>query len=456
MNRRAAATGLLAAALLLTPALATADAGGPGAGDPYFPHAGNTGYEVDHYDLRVHYAHGSGRIRARTGILATSTQDLSRFDLDLRGLHVRRVEVDGKRARTRRAGQELVIKPRSPIANGARFRVTVRYDGKPGPVTDPDGSQEGWLRTPDGAFVASEPQGSPSWFPCNDTPADKATYRIAVTVPRGLKAMSNGRLVSDSRRGPRRTMVWRERQPMATYLVTATIGRFRVTRGHADGVPTVTAVDPAIGSAPAIRAMPRIIRFFSHKFGPYPFDALGAIVDQSSAGYALETQTRPLYSANPQSATVAHEYAHQWFGDSVSLTRWREIWLNEGFATFAQWLWQAHEGGMSLRRHFRQAYATPASDKPAWQPPPGDPGSPKHLFAGSIYFRGAMTLEALREKIGSHDLFHILREWAAVHQYGNVTTRQFIQLAESVSGRNLHHFFGVWLYRPAKPRRGSW
>jgi aminopeptidase N len=228
-----------------------------------------------------------------------------------------------------------------------------------------------------------------------------------------------------------------------------------MTRSRADGLPSWTAVDPAVGRAPEVRETGRIVRFFSRKFGPYPFDSLGAIVDQSNAGFALETQTRPLYTTVPDETTVAHELAHQWFGDSVSLRRWRDIWLNEGFATFAEWLWQAHDGGAGLRRHFHQAFATPARDRAAWDPPPGNPNA-KHLFAGSVYFRGGLALEALRERIGSHDFYTVLRDWAAAHGYGNATTRQFIDLAESVSGRNLGHFFRVWLRRPGKPRPGSW
>ena len=192
------------------------------------------------------------------------------------------------------------------------------------------------------------------------------------------------------------------------------------------------------------------------KFGPYPFGTLGGIVDPSSAGFALETQTRPLYTSVPTAGLVAHELAHQWFGDSVGLRRWRDIWLNEGFATFAEWMWQAHEGGPSLRRHFRQAYATPAKDHPAWDPPPGRVGGPKHLFAPSVYFRGAMALEALRERIGSHDFYTLLRDWTAPHRYGNATIGQFVDLAETVSGRKLGRLFRVWLDRPGKPHRGSW
>ena len=210
---------------------------------------------------------------------------------------------------------------------------------------------------------------------------------------------------------------------MATYLATAVIGTLRLQHGHAAGVPSWTAVDPTVGSAPEVRKTGRIVRFFERKFGPYPFDALGGIVDPSSAGFALETQTRPLYTSVPTAGLLAHELAHQWFGDlRQPATRWRDLCgLNEGFATFAEWIWQAHEGGPGLRRHFKQSYATPAKDHLAWDPPPGRVGGPKRLFAPSVYFRGAMTLEALRERIGSHDFYTVLRDWTAAHRYGNAT-----------------------------------
>ena len=175
--------------------------GSAGAGDPFFPLAGNGGYDVRHYSLRLDYEPQNNALDARAVISARATQDLSRFDLDLRGLHVGQVTVDGDPAAFKRDGQELVITPAAGIRKGRAFEVAVDYDGHPNPIIDPDKSKDGWIPTDDGAFVVNEPQGSPSWYPANDTPKDKATYDFAITVPEGRTAIANGLLVGTTDNG---------------------------------------------------------------------------------------------------------------------------------------------------------------------------------------------------------------------------------------------------------------
>lgn len=193
-----------------------------------------------------------------------------------------------------------------------------------------------------------------------------------------------------------------------------------------------------------------MIAYFNELFGRYPFTSFGAIVDDDEdAGYALETQTRPIYSGPPSEGTVAHELAHQWFGNSVSPERWQEIWLNEGFATYAEWLWTEHTGGTTAAARFDTYYARPDTSG-IWNPPPGDPGA-DNLFAGSVYTKGAMTLQALREKIGDRAFFTLLRTWYAANRDGTVGTADFVRLAERVSGQRLNAFFQTWIYTPGKP-----
>jgi aminopeptidase N len=450
------ALGAVAALCLGGGAVALAGAGlngAPGVGDPFFPDAGNGGYEVDHYDLNISYRRHTGGIYGHERISATASENLARFDLDLRpGFHIKELQVNGEQATHNQTGQELQITPAAAISDGDPIKVNLRYSGRPHTVTDPDGSPDGWIPTDDGVWIASEPQGAPSWFAANDTPADKATFEIAVTVPRGLKAVSNGDLFKIASHSKTTTWHWRENTPMATYLATATIGKFHVKQSSFDHLRSYVAVDSKVkGYGKTLAKIPAMIRFFESKYGPYPFRDVGAIVDPSSAGYSLETQTRPLLPGKVDELTLAHELSHQWFGDSVGLTRWPDIWLNEGFAGFSESLWGQHAGGESLRKILKQTYATPASDDGFWNPPPGNPGDPEHLFDGTVYIRGAMTLEALRETIGSGDFYKTLRTWAREHRHGHGTTPQFIQTAEDVSGKDLGHFFHEWLFASGKP-----
>jgi aminopeptidase N len=461
-RRLAVALAVGAIAALLPASAVAGDAfvhGSAGAGDPYFPRAGNGGYDVAHYGLALHYSPSGNRLRAVATIRASTTEGLSRFDLDLRGLHVTSVRVEGKPARFRRHGQELIVTPARPLPDGERFKVRVQYRGEPRPVIDPDGSKDGWIPTPDGAFVANEPQGAPTWFPCNDHPTDKAKYDFRVTVPRRVTAVANGKLERRVRHPRRTTFVWSEDAPMATYLATVTTGRFRVIRSRAAGTPSYVAVDPSQSSAAAetLSKIPAILRLYGDRFGAYPFGQTGAIVDFApSVGYALETQTRPLFDRAPDPITLAHELSHQWFGDDVTPSRWRDIWLNEGFATWSEWYWNQHAGGPSTRQVFDNLYATSAGDTGFWNPPPGNPGGPANLFDGSIYDRGGMTLEALRQKVGGATFFGILRQWVSQHRYGNANTHEFIALANEVSGTDLTGFIQAWLFRPiqqGKPPR---
>jgi len=457
VNRCLAYAIAILVVLVAAPAAVAAPAPGPGApgsGDPYFPLAGNGGYDVAHYGLLLAYDPGSRVLKGRTRVTATATQDLTQFDLDLRGFTVSKVLVDGTPATFWRSGQELVIAPAADIADGASFRVDVNYAGRPRVITDPDGSIEGWAPTDDGAFVVGEPQGSPGWYAVSDSPADKATYDFAVTVPKGLTVMANGVLVSRSASARRVTWRWHEADPMAPYLATATIGRFDLTRGDVDGVPSYVAVDKRLAGRRVLSKLPAIVRYFTSIYGSYPFDAVGAIVDRAPrVGYALETQTKPVFDSMPDELTLAHELAHQWFGDSVTLTQWPDIWLNEGFATWSEWIWTEHLGGDSAQQTFARQYALPAAAK-FWAIPAGDPGTPVELFGGAPYERGAMTLQALREKVGDPAFFAIMHTWAQDHRWGNVTTPQFIALAEQQSGMDLGAFFQTWLYTPGKP--SSW
>jgi aminopeptidase N len=394
---------------------------------------------------------------AEVRIEATATQKLRRFNLDLRGFDIARLEVNGKPATFARAGEhELVITPHTPLITRHDFTVEVEYSGVPQTVIDPDESFEGWVKTADGAFVVNEPQGSPGWFPVNDNPNDKATFDFAITVPEGKTALANGVLVSSVTDAGRTTWRWSMRDPISPYLTTATNGDFTLTIDQLpDGTPIYNAIAPGL-DATGLARQKEIHAVFSELFGPYPFEATGAIVDRGGVGYALETATKANYDVGsrrttPSPDTVVHEISHEWFGNSVTLARWRDIWLNEGFARFSQWIFTERTGGTPAATAFRASYNARPATHEFWTRPPADLGGPEVLFDSAAYDRGGMTLQALRETIGDADFFALLRTWVAENAYGNVTTQDFIATAERVSGEQLDAFFEAWLFTPARP-----
>ncbi len=455
---RTAAAVLLALTLVGVSLAWGAVRGSPGIGDRVIPHAGNGGYSVRAYDVRLAYRPAGPQIDGRTRIRAVARRALRSFNLDLRGLRVGRVEVNGGRAAFRRRGAELIVRPRRTLRSGRRFSVSVVYSGRPRSIRDPDGGIEGWVRTSDGVFAVGEPLGTETWMPLNNHPSDKAAFTVRVAAPAGLKVVSNGRLRDVRRRGSRLVWTWRERKPMAPYLATIAIGRGTLSKGRAGGVPSWVMVDPreAEGAAPVLRMLSPVMRFFSGIYGPYPFTSTGAIVDRARrVGYALETQTRPIFDRAPDELVLVHEISHQWFGNSVTPRRWSGIWLNEGFATWSEWIWSERHDGPSARRTFGELMSRPAAAKALWNPPPGRVVRQRQLFATSVYLRGALTLQALRMKVGSRDFFAILRRWAAGNRYGLATTRRFIALSERVSGRRLDGFFARWLFEKGKPPRAG-
>lgn len=425
------------------------------ASEPFFPQVGSRAYDVLHYDSNLFFKPKGREIVAGERIAAVANTELKGFSLDLFGLQVKSVTVGDQLARFSRADGKLLIRPAVPIAAGERFVVHIRYRGRPRTIIDSDVSEEGWVRTDDGAMAVGEPLGTAAWLACNDVPWDKATFDVAVSVPRPLAAISNGRLAGFVRQPhQRRRYLWSEAQPMSPYLAVIDIGRGKLTESKVDGLPYWTLVDPRMArqARPVLAQLPRIIRFEGRLFGGYPFDSAGSIVDYAPRlGYALESQTRPIYAFVPDASIVVHETAHEWFGDSVGLKRWPGIWLNEGFATWVQWYYAESHGGRSAQEIFDRLDRVPASNKRFWDPPPGRPGSPRLLFAPSVYVRGGMALEALRLKIGTGPMLQVLRSWAEEHRYGSGDIEEFTALAERISGQNLDPLFHRWLYKRGKP-----
>ena len=497
-SRMLVAAGLAAAVLASAGAVAAPTEAGPrftagadGVGDPYFPFAGNGGYDVTHYDLDIDYeppvatvpptplAQLRGRLEGVATIDLVARQDLDRFNLDLRGMTVSALTVNGKRAtevEEPAAGEEvdgaaywhvqdddarrweLTVQPRPKLKAGQSAQVVVTYGGETTRPTDVEGALYGWVTTRDGAIVVSEPEGSMTWYPVSDHQRDKATYSFEITVPAGKTAVANGLPAREAVTADgETTWFWDAPDQQASYLTTASAGDFvqRPTATSASGVPILDFVDANItGNAltttnASLALQARMIDFFESRFGPYPFNSFGSIVDNDSVGYALETQTRPVYSGSAGQGTVAHELAHQWLGNAVSPDTWQYIWLNEGWATYASWLWAEENGGLTAQQAFANWYA-PARTATYWALPIGDPG-PLGLFATQVYNRGAGTLHALRVKVGDEAFFAATREWLRRYDDSTGTTDDFIAVFEEESGQDLSAFFHTWLFAPEKP-----
>ncbi|GAB2475244.1 M1 family metallopeptidase [Jatrophihabitans fulvus] len=440
-----------------TPAAVKYTPGASGIGDPYFPLLGNGGFDVRHYGLFMNYTPRTKKLVATALVYARATQNLSRFDLDYSGPKISSVRVNDRAARFSRPGPELRITPKQGLRKGSDFVVRVRYAGTPKTIKGSPivfGSDYGWQYTKDGSFVGDEPNGARTWFPSSDHPSDKATFSFHVTVPKGKQVVANGDRVATTRRAASTTFVWRETKPMATYLATVDIGNWNYRTGRTPGgIRQLQATDPTHREAVAriFRQTGRITDFWAKTFGRYPFTSTGAIVDDvPDVGFSLETQTRPLYGFAADQGTIAHELAHQWFGDSVSVRTWRDIWLNEGFATFAAAYWSEHIGGANTYDHFKAEWQQVPASSSFWKQSIRDPKRDT-MFSAAVYERGGMTLAALRKKIGDADFFRLLRTWTSQHRYGNATTSQFTALAEKVSGRQLDAFFRTWLVTQSKP-----
>ncbi|MDY7100399.1 MAG: M1 family metallopeptidase [Actinomycetota bacterium] len=433
-------------------------AGSADLDDPYYPSLGNGGYDVDHYDLTLDYDLAANTLDATAVVTSTATQDLSAFNLDFTGpLTIEGVNVDGESATHDRADRELVVTPSAPIAEGDTFEVTVDYVGSPESFDSPAGLGEiGWGSNAEGSWVASEPDGASSWFPGNDHPRDKATFTFRVTVDDELEVAANGLLTDRDDNGDgTSTWTWEASDPMATYLATVNVSDYRIVETTTSGGVAIVDFLPADlpeGVNTPFDPTPEMMDVFVELFGPYPFERYGAVVAPESLGFALETQTMSLFGEDLLALgsfgeiIAAHELAHQWFGNLVSVAEWDDIWLNEGFATYAEHLWLADQApGYDIDAEMEAIRANPNLVVP-----PGDPG-PTRLFHPTVYQRGALTLHALRLTVGDDTFFSIVRTWVERFGGSHASTDDFIALSEELSGQDLGDLFDTWLYASMIP-----
>jgi aminopeptidase N len=417
--------------------------------------AGQRGYRVVHYDLDLDYRPTTARLAGRATISAVAEVALTEVILDLCPFRIDRVSVGGRPARyTHRAGR-LRIRPARPVAAGEPFTVEVRYVGTPRPVRSYWG-EIGWDRLTDGALVASQPVGAPSWFPCNDDVTDKASYRISVSTATPYTVLANGTLRLRRTGAGSTTWVYEQSEPMPTYLASVHIGRYDLVELSGGRIPQVAAVPARLVSAAShdFARQNEMMASFEQLFGEYPFARYSVVVVDEDLELPVEALGLSTFGANHVDGRrgaehlVAHELAHQWFGNSLTVADWRHIWLNEGFAQYAEWLWSEISGAASAQSLAEQSWAALA------QLPQdlllAEPGVP-NLFDDRVYQRGALTLHALRGTVGDRSFFALLRDWAGAYRHGTVRTEDFTALAQRHTATPLDTLFREWLWQPRLP-----
>ncbi len=428
-----------------------------GVADPYLPGHGDVRFQVEHYDLDLQYKVADNHLEGRAHLRLTATQALPEIVLDLHGLQVTSLRLTGAPvARWTHRSSRLRVRLRTPVAAGAELGVTVAYRGRPRAMPGPDGPS-GWEELTDGVIVAAQPHGAPTWFPCNDRMSDKATYTVTVRTDPGYRVVSNGTLTSQRRVGRRVAWVHEQPVPMSTYLATLQIGRYELEPQPGTGVaPSALAAPRA--RMPAARAafadQPRMLEIFSALFGPYPFDGYTVVVTDDALEIPLESQTLSTFGTNHLSRSweaqrlIAHELAHQWFGNTVTAASLRDIWLHEGFACYAEWLWSESLGRTTAQEEAERHHVVLA--RLPQDMVLADPGRHR-VFDDRVYKRGALTLHTLRRAVGDDLFFALLRAWVDRHRFGVVTTADFLALVRDEAEIDADRLLGPWLRERALP-----
>lgn len=444
------------------PEPATAMSGAHPWPDPYMPDQGTDAYRVRLYELDLDYRLASNRLTARAVLHATAQRASSAIVLDFTGLRAVKVLFNGRKVRkfSQRA-EQLVVVPAEPLAENEEFSLDIRYEGNPAPRSGLWG-EVGWEELTDGVLVAGQPNGAPSWFPCNDHPRHKAGFRISVTTDDNYRAVSNGRLVARSRKSSRETWTYEQVEPMATYLATVQIGRYGLVPLAPTAAPGAEAVVQNVAVSPELARQAReglarqneMMQTFVRCFGPYPFPEYTVVVTDDELEIPLEAQSLSILGRNHLSQEwesqrlVAHELAHQWFGNSLTLASWQDIWLHEGFACYAEWLWSEASGGTGIKERAQAAWrklSTGDQDLVI-----GDPG-PELMFDDRVYKRGALALHALRVRCGNEAFFALLHEWTRTRAHSSVSTADFILAADHATGLDCEQLLHPWLLEEKLP-----
>ncbi|HEY1817603.1 MAG TPA: M1 family metallopeptidase [Kofleriaceae bacterium] len=419
--------------------------------------------DIQHIALALDVDPAARTVRGTATLRTAAIGPVTAVELDAVELDIAKVAANGKAAQFRHDGKKLRVALPAPLAAGAELVLAIEYSGSPRRGLYFIAPDDGYPHRPTQVWTQGQDEDSRYWFPCFDSPNEKATSEVKVTVPAGMFAVSNGTLVSDKTTGSKRTLHWRLDVPHSAYLVTLCVGDFASIETTWHDTPVVYYVERGREAAAerTLARTPEMLELFSTKFGvPYPYPRYAQVfvadfifggMENTSATTLTDTVLLDERAAidHDVDSLVSHELAHQWFGDLVTCRDWGEGWLNEGFATYSEYLWREHHEGrdaadLELKdwgddyfgedsHRYRRTIATKLYDEPI------------DVFDHHLYEKGGRVLHMLRDVLGDDAFWRALAHYLAKHRHGVVESRDLARAIEDATGKSVDWFISQWV-----------